>query len=375
MKKILCICLAFITIIGVLSCEKDDKKATPRFLDVKIRFSGATKPSAGDVLVLNLHYDEVTGKSYRELPVDASQSITLDQQQIESGFRATFEEYPKKETIYLSAYIDVDRDGELGTGDFALFYPNITLSDVESEMGKAENITGEYVVTMDVNVLIGGSAGGVVDIDGNVYETVIIGGQEWMKENLRVTRYRDGTPIPTGLDNKNWAETTSGAYSIYPYGNADGIDSEEQMVATFGLLYNWYVVDNPKGVCPDGWRVPLDDDWKGLERTIGMGNEVNDAAWRGDKAALLMSTDDWWVTSDVLIGADDYGFSAQPAGARYPDGSYNRFGTFAYFWTSTPSGTQGTNGIRRLLTYNNVAINRSNRPSAEGQCIRCIKEQ
>ena len=373
MKKILCICLAFITIIGVLSCEKDDKKATPRFLDVKVRFSGATKPSAGDVLVLNLHYDEVTGKSYRELPVDASQSITLDQQQIESGFRAMFEEYPKKETIYLSAYIDVDRDGELGTGDFALFYPNITLSDVESEMGKAENITGEYVVTMDVNVLIGGSAGGVVDIDGNVYETVIIGGQEWMKENLRVTRYRDGTPIPTGLDNKNWAETTSGAYSIYPYGNAEGIDSKEQMVATFGLLYNWYVVDNPKGVCPDGWRVPTDNEWKELELTAGMTeSEVAGAAWRGSIAPLLKSAEGWIGESEP--GTDDFGFSVMAAGARYPDGSYNRFGTYAYFWTSTPSATQGDRGIRRLFAVNDVRINQSNRPASEGQCIRCIKE-
>lgn len=112
MKNFLFICVAFITITGITSCQKDEKKTTSRFLDVKVKFSGATKPNAGDMLVLNLHYGEVGGKPYRELPISASQSVTLDQQQIESGFLATFEEYPKEETIYLSAYIDVDQDGE-----------------------------------------------------------------------------------------------------------------------------------------------------------------------------------------------------------------------------------------------------------------------
>ncbi len=374
MKNFLFICAALMVITGITSCQKDDKKATPRFLDVKVRFSGVTKPNPGDVLVLNLHYGEVAGESYRELPIDASQSITLDQQQIEDGFRATFEEYPMEETIYLSAYIDVDQDGEMGTGDFALFYPNVTLNDVESGANTAENITEEYVVTIDMDVAIGGSAGGVVDIDGNVYESVIIGGQEWMKENLKVTRYRDGTPIPTGLSNEDWENATSGAYSIYPYENAEGIDSEEQMIATFGLLYNWYTVDNPVGICPEGWRVPTDNEWKELEISVGMlASEADEAAWRGNVAPFLKSPEGW--IDDSEPGTDDYGFSVTAAGARYPNGSYNRFGTYAYFWTSTPSGTQGDRAIRRLFMAGDVTINRSNRPSVEGQCIRCIKDQ
>ncbi|HMR18608.1 MAG TPA: fibrobacter succinogenes major paralogous domain-containing protein, partial [Sphingobacterium sp.] len=294
MKTFIYICLAFIS-ITLLSCQKDNKKVTPRFLDVNIKFSGITKPNAGDVLVLNLHYQNVEGKPYNELSMGESQSIVLNQQQIEEGFRATFEEYPMEELIYLSAYIDIDRDGELGTGDFALFYPDITFNEVELGEKQPKNITKEYAVPIDMNVVIGGAAGGIVDIDGNVYETVIIGGQEWTKENLKVTHYNDGTPIHTGLSNSEWAATTVGAYAIYPYGNVEGIESSEEMVAKFGLLYNWYAVDNPKGLCPEGWRVPTDNDWKDLERTIGMGEEVNDAAWRGDKAAILMSADTWWV--------------------------------------------------------------------------------
>src|SRR5690606_30721552 len=129
MKNFLLMCAALMVITGITSCQKDDKKATPRFLDVNVRISGVTKPNPDDVLVLNVHYEDGAGRSYRELPIGASQSITLDQQQIDDGFRATFEEYPMEETIDLSAYIDVDQDGELGTGDFALFYPHVTLND------------------------------------------------------------------------------------------------------------------------------------------------------------------------------------------------------------------------------------------------------
>ena len=94
----------------------------------------------------------------------------------------------------------------------------------------------------------------VTDIDGNVYETVVIGDQLWMAENLKVTHYRNGDEIPTGLSSDNegeWATTDEGAYAIY--------DDNPYYIDLYGLLYNPYVVLDERKVCPAGWHVPSDD--------------------------------------------------------------------------------------------------------------------
>ena len=109
-------------------------------------------------------------------------------------------------------------------------------------------------------LLLSLSFGTVTDIDGNVYETVVIGGQLWMAENLKVTHYNEGSEIPTGYSDFEWDElddTETGAYAVYndDLSNAD----------TYGNIYNWYAVDDSRGVCPVGWHVPTDDEIKELE--------------------------------------------------------------------------------------------------------------
>ena len=89
----------------------------------------------------------------------------------------------------------------------------------------------------------------VTDIDGNVYQTVPIGDQLWMAENLKVTHYNNGDEIPTGYSNSAWSNLSTGAYAVY--------DDNESNADTYGYLYNWYAVDDWwHGVCPDGWHVP-----------------------------------------------------------------------------------------------------------------------
>ena len=114
----------------------------------------------------------------------------------------------------------------------------------------------------------------VTDIDGNVYQTVQIGHQVWMTENLKVTNYKNGDSIPTGLDNSSWSSTAEGAYAVY--------DNDSAIAEIYGNLYNWYAIDDERGVCPDGYHVPSDTDWKKLEVSLGMSSEEsNGDEWRG----------------------------------------------------------------------------------------------
>ena len=88
----------------------------------------------------------------------------------------------------------------------------------------------------------------VKDIDGNSYKTVKIGEQIWMAENLKVTQYRNGDPIPNLTDENDWENTEQGAYCNY--------DNNEDKVKTYGRLYNWYAVDDKRGLAPNGWLNP-----------------------------------------------------------------------------------------------------------------------
>jgi uncharacterized protein (TIGR02145 family) len=115
----------------------------------------------------------------------------------------------------------------------------------------------------------------VTDVDGNSYETVQIGAQLWFKENLKLTKYNDNSDITTGLTSSadegytndgTWSIATEGAFAVYP------IDDDEASQATcgddcadiYGNLYNWYTVDDERGVCPEGWHVSLHSDWATL---------------------------------------------------------------------------------------------------------------
>jgi uncharacterized protein (TIGR02145 family) len=102
---------------------------------------------------------------------------------------------------------------------------------------------------------------GVTDIDGNFYPSIIINGQEWMQKNLAVSKYSNGDPIPTGLSDAVWSSTTNGAYFIY---NNDAVNN-----TTYGKLYNWFAVNDSRGLCPTGWHVTSDSEWTTLETSLG----------------------------------------------------------------------------------------------------------
>ncbi len=238
---------------------------------------------------------------------------------------------------------------------------------------------------------------GVTDIDGNEYNTVIIGNQEWMAENLRTTKYADGTEIPFGLSDSEWENTTEGAYSVYPHENVEGIYSEEQMVNAYGKLYNWYAVDDERGLCPAGWHVSTEDDWNelleyleeehGIPNTNTYGGAANvlkaarqiDHPWDGNHATYEHPR---WDNLTFLYytpyGTDDFGFSAFPAGSRSEVGSYGygHIGSVGRWWTSTlDQDNWNESTIYVAIRYNRAHVEINRYLKRPGYSVRCIRNE
>ena len=200
------------------------------------------------------------------------------------------------------------------------------------------------------------------DIDGNTYQTVAIGSQCWTKENLRVSKYKDGTVIPlddsggpSGKDvGETWSSRVTGARTVYMHSTEN--------FKTFGYLYNWFAVADPKGLCPAGWRVPSDNDWNLLVSNLG------GEAMAGGK---MKSTTTW--LSPNLGATNSSGFSVIPAGGRPDNGGFDFIGALAGFWSSTES--RADQAFYRLLNLNGPEINRYDfGPKKLGLSVRCIKD-
>jgi len=204
--------------------------------------------------------------------------------------------------------------------------------------------------------------GTVTDIDGNVYQTIKIGDQWWMAENLKVTQYRNSDAIPNVTDNAEWAGLSTGAYC--------GPD-----VATYGMLYNWFAVDDSRNIAPEGWHVPTDDEWKQLEMYLGMSQAEADATgWRGtDEGGKLKETGTthWW---DPNSGAtNESGFTALPGGNRNDGGDFGSMLYDGYFWSSTESSSGYV--LWRGLNYSNSGISRTSNSEQFGFSVRCVKDE
>lgn len=157
----------------------------------------------------------------------------------------------------------------------------------------------------------------VVDLQGNVYHTVNINGREWMAENLRSTKYNNGDSIEYLSWGTDWYNTDSGAYCAYAHHN------EAQSV--YGNLYNFYAVNDPRGIAPPGWHVPTYYEWIGLMAYCGnadAGNRLREWGYRH-----------WLVNNDEAT--DQYGFAALPGGFRDSDGEFYDMRAQCYFWSST----------------------------------------
>jgi uncharacterized protein (TIGR02145 family) len=207
------------------------------------------------------------------------------------------------------------------------------------------------------------TTGTVTDIDGNIYTTVKIGNQWWMAENLMVTHYRNGDPIPNVTDSSGWASLTTGAYCIY--------DNNVINSNIYGFLYNWFVISDSRNIAPQGWHVPTDEEWKELEMCLGMSQSESDAAgWRGtDEGSKLKATSGWYSNGN---GTNESGFSALPGGLRYDNSNFGFMGHEADFWSSTENIIY--NAWRRSLYYTYSEVYRSSSRKLYGFSVRCVRD-
>ena len=162
---------------------------------------------------------------------------------------------------------------------------------------------------------------GAIDIDGNTYQSVIIGNQEWMVENLRTSKYSDGTSIPNVTNNTQWGNLSTGAWSHYE-------NDSSQYEAISGKLYNWYAVIDPRGLAPNGWHVPTDAEWTVLTDYLSANGHS------GAEGRALKSKSGWNYGGN---GIDDYGWLGLPGGSRNGDGYFGNVGNFGSWWSSSQS--------------------------------------
>ena len=218
-------------------------------------------------------------------------------------------------------------------------------------------------------LLLSLSFGTVTDIDGNVYQTVQIGDQLWMAENLKTTHYNDGSEIPNIINNDDWSGLSTGAYGDY--------DNNPTNSETYGRLYNWYTVDDSRGICPDGYHIPSDDEYKQLELYLGMSeSESNHIGWRGtNEGSQLAGHADLWNNGDLENNSEfgTSGFSAFPAGYRTDTfGNYTGMGNWGYFWSS--SENINNYSWYRILNYNYSNVFRYSDYKQRGMSIRCVAD-
>ena len=217
-------------------------------------------------------------------------------------------------------------------------------------------LNGRYQVVMNYKI----SPKDVFDIDGNEYKTIYIGSQLWMIENLRVSKYNDGTLIQNIIDNTQWSNLTSGAWVYYKNAAANN--------TKHGKLYNWHTVspssNGNKNVCPTGWHVPTDDEWTELT------GYLEGTGVAGGKMKVVGTTNRNSPNTDATNTSL---FTGLPGGFRDGNGSFSDIGGYGDWWSSTENFTN--NGLDRYLNYYNGFAYRSyNDGKQVGLSVRCLRD-
>jgi uncharacterized protein (TIGR02145 family) len=278
---------------------------------------------ASFVIILILFYNVIIDVFYKSSSIKAGNKI---------------DEIIIGDQVWKSTNLDLDtfRDGDL-----------IPKVESDEEWVKAGSTNPSPIPTPVENKM--------TDIDGNQYDVIKIGNQIWMKENLKVSKYRNGEAIPTGLVNTVWANTNKGAYAIYNNDNTNNV--------RYGKLYNWYAVNDSRGLCPSGWHIPSESDWSTLLSYLG-----GDLACGGKLKSI--GTSYWYSPNSDATNVS--GFSALPGGSRDNDGSFDVIRNYAFFWSATEYGNN--DAFTRNLDYYSNDFGRSYGNKRNGFSVRCVRD-
>jgi hypothetical protein len=225
-------------------------------------------------------------------------------------------------------------------------------------------------------------------------QTVTIGTQVWMTKNLDVAKFRNGDPIPEAKTNEEWVKAgvnKQPAWCNYDNNPANG--------SKYGKLYNWYAVNDPRGLAPEGYHVPTDAEWTKLDNLLGSdaGKKMksvtgwnsyteggskkcpNCASWNDEyrrKVACHTCKDTRSVSAPTVTksgnGSNSSGFSGLPGGYRSSGGTFNRRGNYGYWWSASEGKTDGA--YNRNLNHNSGNLYRFNDGKGRGFSVRCLRD-
>jgi len=285
---------------------------------------------------------------------------------------------------------DKTEDGD-GTGSFVSNVTGLESNTTYYLRAYATNEAGTgYGNEIEFTTL---QEGLVIDIDGNVYPTVIIGDQEWMAVNLRVKNFNNGNPIAGPFAGDDWvAQSTNAkvpAYTIYnhAHSSAPGLESPQEVVEAYGKMYNWHAVETGN-LCPHGWRVPDTTDWNQLIDHIIATNpdfdENNVAAAvkgcrqinhpLGGDCSVDENDHPRWREDSEHFGVDTYGLGLYSVGyILSTSGNSSWLGARGYWWTSSPHTENPDLAIFRRFNHTDSQVTKGSFNRGVGQPIRCIK--
>lgn len=188
---------------------------------------------------------------------------------------------------------------------------------------------------------------------------VAIGVQVWMTENLNVEKFRNGDPIPEAKTDSEWKRAGENGDPAWCYFNNNPDNGDR-----YGKLYNFYAVNDPRGLAPEGWKIPSDEEWIRMVDFLG-GRSV---------AGKKMKSIDFWADNgnESGNGTNQSGFSGLPGGYRFRNGQFYDIGKYGYWWSSTEY--QRLDVSYRSLGFDDGDVGSGSAAKANGYSVRCIKD-